>query len=123
MPKILLTNLLTTLSRILGLHCLNYKHLNIVKQGPQMRLSNDMENKILPDILKVSAEKFENSDAYFFSEQLLEYNQNQMFRKIKVSYELLNHIGSYMVLCSVILIPEGKAGKEMPESPSSQKRF
>lgn len=46
-----------------------------------------------------------------------------MCRKIKISYELLNHIGSYAVLSSDILIQEGKAEKEMLWSSSSQKGF
>ena len=34
----------------------------------------------------------------------------------KVCYDLFNHLGSYIKICSFRLVLEGKTGKEIPES-------
>ena len=88
-----------------------------------MRLSNDVEKKISQTHIESINWEVWKFRLAFFSEQLLKYNQDQVCRKIKISYELLNHIGSYAVLSSDILIREGKAEKEMLWSSSSQKGF
>ena len=38
----------------------------------------------------------------------------------KVCYDLFNHLGSYIKICSFRLVLEGKTGKEMPELPRLQ---
>ena len=83
--------------------------------GSQIRRSNNLENKILSDILKVLASMYESSGSQFFRTTAGIQSRPDAFDKSMLVMTFLTNIG-VRIIYRFRLDLEGKAGKEIPES-------
>ena len=83
--------------------------------GSQIRRSNNLENKILSDILKVLASMYESSGSQFFRTTAGIQSRPDAFNKSVLVMTFLTNKEVRMI-CHFRLDLEGKAGKEIPES-------
>ena len=80
-----------------------------------MRPSNNLENKTLSDILKISASMYESSGSQFFRTTTEIQSGPGAFDESNFVMTFLTILGVMETLCSFRLVLEGKTGKEIPE--------
>ena len=81
-----------------------------------MRPSNNLENNTPSDILKSSASMYESSGSQFFRTTTGIQSGMDAFDESRFIMTFLIILGVTEILCSFILVLEGKRGKEMPQS-------
>ena len=81
-----------------------------------MRPSNNLENKILSDTLKISTSINKSSGSQFFRTTTGIKSGPDAFDESRFVVTFLNIIVVKEIICNFRLVLEGKTGKEIPES-------